>query len=96
MYAIIETGGKQYKVEQGNVLEVELLDTEVGKKIEFADILNGAKVTAKVIEHGRGEKITVFKYKPKKNERKKMGHRQSYTKIQIEEIKEQITKGAKK
>jgi len=96
MYAIIETGGKQYKVEQGNVIEVELLDVEVGKKIEFADLLNGAKVTAKVLEHGKGDKITVFKYKPKKNERKKLGHRQPFTKLSIEEIKPIAEKGAKK
>jgi len=96
MYAIIETGGKQYKVEIGTTVDVDLLDIEVGKKIEFTDLLNGAKVTAKVLEHAKGEKITVFKYKPKKNERKKQGHRTQFTKLSIEDIKPIAEKGAKK
>ena len=96
MYAIIKTGGKQYKVEVGNEVEVELLDKEVGAevKIPVAAIFEGGavkatsgSVTAKVLEHGKGEKIEIFKYKPKKNERKRQGHRQPYTKIKITAIK---------
>jgi len=87
MYAVIETGGKQYRVEQGASIMVELLDATVGAVLKFADILNGATVTAKVVEHGRGEKINIFKYKPKKNVRKRMGHRQPYTMLSIEDIK---------
>jgi large subunit ribosomal protein L21 len=86
MYAVIETGGKQYKVEPNEKITVELLDVEVGKKIDFVDLLNGAKVLAKVVEHGRGEKLNIFKYKPKKNERKRMGHRQPFTILEIEAI----------
>ena len=85
--AIIETGGKQYHVERGMELEIELLDTPVGGRIKFTDLLNGKTVTAKVLEHGRGEKLDIFKYKAKKNVRKRQGHRQSFTKIVIEEIK---------
>ena len=87
MYAIIETGGKQYKVSKGDRLEVELLDMEPGKVLTLKDLLDGATVTAKVIEHGKGEKLNIFKYKPKKNVRKRMGHRQPYTLIEITEIK---------
>jgi len=87
MYAIIETGGKQYKVEKGDKVAVELLDVEVGKTIKFKDLLNGAEVTAKVIEHGRGEKLNIFKYKPKKQIRKRIGHRQPYTLLSIEGVK---------
>ena len=87
MYAIIETGGKQYRVEKGNRISVELLDAKVGAVLKFTDLLNGAAVTAKVVEHGKGEKLNIFKYKPKKNVRKRMGHRQPYTMLQIEDIK---------
>lgn len=97
MYAIIETGGKQYRVEKNQVLYIEKLDNEVGTEIVFDKVLmvNGkvgtpyvkdAKVTAKVEKHGRGRKIIVFKYKPKKNYRKKQGHRQPYTKVVITAI----------
>lgn len=101
MYAIIETGGKQYKVAQGDVLNVELLDAEVGAVVESAKVLAvgegenlqvgnptvaGASVSLKVLEHGKGKKVIVFHYKPKKNIRKKNGHRQPYTKVQVEAI----------
>lgn len=101
MYAIIETGGKQYKVAQGDVLRVELLDAEVGAVVTDAKVLAvgegeglqvgnptvpGASVSLKVLEHGKGKKVVVFHYKPKKNIRKKNGHRQPYTKVQVEAI----------
>ena len=101
MYAIIETGGKQFKVAKDDVVNVELLDAEVGSTIELDKVLavgagadlkvgnptvEGAKVTAKVLEHGKAKKIVVFHYKPKKNIRKKNGHRQPFTKLQIVEI----------
>ncbi len=101
MYAIIETGGKQYKVQEGDELYVEKLDQEEGSTVTFDRVLGvgndagftagtpvveGAVVTAKVERHGKGRKITVFKYKPKKNYRRKQGHRQPYTKIVIEKI----------
>ena len=102
MYAIIETGGKQYKVTDGDVVFVEKLDAEDDAKITFDKVLavgtddgikvgspyvKGAKVTAKVLKSGKGKKITVFTYKPKKNEKRKMGHRQPYTKVEISSIK---------
>ncbi len=97
MYAIIQTGGKQYKVEAGDQIDVELLNAEVNSEVDFetllvADdagvkvgkpILEGVTVKGKVIEHGKGKKVIVFKYKPKKNIRKKNGHRQPYTKVEI-------------
>lgn len=97
MYAIFETGGKQYKAEKGDVVFVEKLDGEPGKLVSFdalviADgdniqigtpIVKGAKVKAKVIEHGKEKKVIIFKYKPKRNYRKKQGHRQPFTKIKI-------------
>ena len=97
MYAIIQTGGKQYKVEAGDELLVEKLDAEVNAEVEFdvllvADdagvkngtpVLDGVKAKAKVVEHGKGKKVIVFKYKPKKNIRTKRGHRQPYTKVEI-------------
>ena len=101
MYAIIETGGKQYRVEEGNVLKVEKLAAAEGETVELDRVLAlkkddqmtvgapwvaGAKVLAQVLEHGRGKKIIVFKYKPKKNYRRKQGHRQSFTKLRIEKI----------
>ena len=102
MYAIIETGGKQYKVQAGDVLFVEKLEANEGDSVTFDRVLavsgdngfvtgsplvSGASVTAKVEKHVKGEKIIVFKYKPKKNIRKKQGHRQPYTKVTIESIK---------
>ena len=101
MFAIIQTGGKQYKVQAGDVLNVEKLSAEVGTKVEFPVLLTSnegkvevgtpvvAKVvcTAEVVAHGKGEKVVVYKYKPKKNVRSKNGHRQPYTQIKIVEIK---------
>lgn len=97
MYAIVLTGGKQYKVEQGTTIYVEKLDANEGETVTLDKVLyvngtvgapyvEGATVTAKVEKQGRGKKIIVFKYKAKKNIRKKKGHRQSYTKLVIESI----------
>jgi len=101
MYAIIETGGKQYKVQEGDVIFIEKLDAEVDSNVVFDKVLavsnegnltfgkptvEGASVSAKVIGQGKGKKIIVFKYKPKKGYRRKNGHRQPYTKVQIEKI----------
>lgn len=100
MYAIIETGGKQLRVEEGQTIFVEKLDAQEGETVTFDKVLfiggenvkvgsplvEGATVTAKVEKHGRGKKIIVFKYKPKKNYRRKQGHRQPYTKVVIEKI----------
>ncbi|GAB7386544.1 50S ribosomal protein L21 [Bacillaceae bacterium] len=101
MYAIIETGGKQYKVQEGDELYIEKLHAEPGESVVFDRVLavakedgfiagnptvNGATVTAKVEKHGKGRKIIVFKYKAKKNYRRKQGHRQPYTKVVIEKI----------
>ena len=101
MYAIIETGGKQYKVEAGDVLFIEKLDVEADSEVTFdkviavgaddgikvgAPYVDGATVTAKAIKNGKGKKITVFTYKPKKNAKRKMGHRQPYTKVEIAAI----------
>ena len=101
MYAIVVTGGKQYKVSQDDIIRVEKLDANVGDKIKLdvmmlvddAKVVNGnplvenAEVVAEVVEHGKEDKIVVFKYKPKKNERKKQGHRQPFTKVEILSIK---------
>ncbi|HFK1701690.1 TPA: 50S ribosomal protein L21 [Bacillus paranthracis] len=100
MYAIIETGGKQIKVEAGQEIYIEKLDVEAGETVTFDKVLfvggenvkvgspvvEGATVTAKVEKHGRAKKIIVFKYKAKKNNRKKHGHRQPYTKLVVEAI----------
>jgi len=101
MYAVIETGGKQYKVAEGDAIYVEKLAAPVGEQVVLDRVLlvnkdgnvvvgtpvvANAKVTAKVEEHGKGEKIIVFKYKPKKNYRRKTGHRQPFTKLLIEKI----------
>ena len=101
MYAVIETGGKQYKVSEGDVIYVEKLDTEAGETITFDKVLavsdtenltvgtplvEGATVSAKVEKQGKSKKIYVFKMKRKKNERKKKGHRQPYTKVTVEKI----------
>lgn len=101
MYAIIATGGKQYRVQEGDVLFVEKLAADADSQVEFTDVLavskddkltvgsplvEGAKVTASVVKHGKAKKIIVFKYKRKKDYRKKQGHRQPYTKIKIEKI----------
>ncbi len=101
MYAILATGGKQYRVQEGDILFVEKLVADVDSQIEFTDVLavskdgkltvgsplvEGAKVTASVVKHGKAKKIIVFKYKRKKDYRKKQGHRQPYTQIVIEKI----------
>ena len=101
MFAIIETGGKQYKVNEGETIFVEKLDVAEGETVVFDSVkalsrdgalkvgtpnVEGAKVTATVVKEGKGKKIVIFKYKSKKNEKKKMGHRQPYTKVQITSI----------
>jgi large subunit ribosomal protein L21 len=101
MYAIIETGGKQYRVQEGDTLFVEKLAVEAGSVIELdrvlavskddsltvgSPIVAGAVVKATVIEEGRARKVTIYKYKAKKDYRKKQGHRQPYTKLKIETI----------
>ena len=101
MYAVVFTGGKQYKVSEGDVIFVEKLEAEVDSNVELSNVLavgkedglvvgkplvEGAKVVAKVLAQGKAKKIIVFKYKRKLDYRKKQGHRQSYTKIQIEKI----------
>ena len=101
MYAVIVTGGKQYKVSEGDVLFVEKLEALEGESVTFDDVLavsdgealtvgtpkvEGASVTAKVVKQGKAKKIYVFKMKRKKNERSKKGHRQPFTKVVIEKI----------
>ena len=101
MYAIIESCGKQYKVSEGDVVFFEKLDAEEGKKVSFdkvvlvsddkkvevgAPYVKGVKVEGKVVEHGKGKKIIVYKYKAKKNYRRTQGHRQPFTKVEITKI----------
>jgi len=101
MYAIIETGGKQYKVEAGDTLYIEKLDVEADADVTFDKVIaigaddgikvgtpyvDGATVSAKAIKNGKAKKVTVFTYKPKKNAKRKMGHRQPYTKVEIAAI----------
>ena len=101
MKAIIVTGGKQYTVSEGDVLYIEKLEAEAESTVKFEEVLavldgentkigtpvvEGASVEAKVVKNGKGKKIYVLRYKAKKNEKKKIGHRQDYTKIQIEKI----------
>ena len=100
MYAIIVTGGKQYKVSEGDVVFIEKLDAQEGDTVKFDQVLaiggentvigtpvvEGASVEAKVVAQGKAKKVIVFKYKPKKGEKTKQGHRQPYTKVQIEKI----------
>ena len=101
MKAVIVTGGKQYTVAEGDVLYIEKLEVEAESTIKFdqvlaildgenskigAPVVEGAAVEAKAIKNGKGKKITVFKYKAKKNEKKKQGHRQPYTKVEITKI----------
>ena len=97
MYAVVVTGGKQYRVMQGERLRVELLDLEAGKDVTFDQLLmlgdsdgvklgedlKGASVTAKVLGHGRADKIRIVKFRRRKHHRKQMGHRQHYTEIEI-------------
>lgn len=101
MYAIIETGGKQYRVQEGDVITVEKLNANPGDQVSFDKILvcgdgagavigtpvvAAAKVTGNVVENGKGEKVIIFKYKAKKDYRKKQGHRQPYTMVEIKTI----------
>ncbi|AEB11024.1 50S ribosomal protein L21 [Marinithermus hydrothermalis] len=101
MFAIIKTGGKQYRAEPNAVLRVEKLDAEVGAKVEFdalmvggdggvkigTPVVEGAKVVAEVLRHGKGKKVVVAKFKAKVNYRRKKGHRQPFTEIRITEIR---------
>ena len=100
MKAVIVTGGKQYTVSEGDVLYIEKLEAEAEATVKFevlavldgentkigAPMVEGASVEAKVLKNGKAKKITVFKYKPKKNEKKKIGHRQPYSKVEIVKI----------
>ena len=101
MYAIIESCGRQYKVQEGDVIFFEKLDTEEGKKVTFDNVVlvsdgkdvkvgapyvKAAKVEGEVVSHGKGKKILVYKYKAKKNYRRTQGHRQPYTKVEIKSI----------
>ena len=101
MYAIIKTGGNQYKVREGEIIFVEKIDNEADEKVVFEDVLfvendgkasfgtpfvKGASVEGKVLSQGKAKKIIVFKYRPKKGSATKQGHRQPYTKVQIEKI----------
>jgi len=101
VFAVVQIGGKQYKVQEGDIIFVEKLNCEEGETITFDDVLavskddgfvvgsptvEGASVSANIIKHGKDKKIYVMTYKSKKNEKKKMGHRQPHTKIKIEKI----------
>ena len=111
MYAVIESCGKQYKVAEGDVVFFEKLDVEEGKKVTFDKVIlvsndgkievgtpnvKGVKVEGKVVSHGKGKKIRVYKYKAKKNYRRTQGHRQPYTKVEITSIKLAAKKTATK
>ncbi|NLW97827.1 50S ribosomal protein L21 [Luteimonas wenzhouensis] len=101
MYAVLVTGGKQYRVAQGETLRVEKLEAEPGSEVTFDDILmlgdsdgiklgdalNGASVTAKVVGHGRADKVRIIKFRRRKHHMKRQGHRQHYTEIEITGIK---------
>ena len=110
MYAIIESCGRQYKVAEGDVVFFEKLDVEEGKKVTFdkvvlvsedkkvevgAPYVKGVKVEGKVVSHGKGKKVLVYKYKAKKNYRRTQGHRQPYTKVEITKIKTAAEKAEK-
>ena len=100
MYAVVQTGGKQYRVSEGDVISVEKLNAEVGSTVVLNEVLvvggsetvvgkpfvEGAAVTAEVVENGKGKKVIIFKYKAKKDYRRKQGHRQPFTKLQIKSI----------
>lgn len=101
MYAIVKTGGKQYTVRENETVQIEKLDIPAGEKVVLSDVLfiggdkeniigsplvEGATVTGKVVRHGSGKKVIGFTYKPKKNERRRYGHRQSFTQVLIEKI----------
>ncbi len=101
MLAVIKTGGKQYLVQPGDKIKVEKLEAEEGKEVTFGEVLlsekdgkseigmpfvKGVKVTGKVLGHGKGEKLIIFKYKPKKRYKRKVGHRQQFTEVEILKI----------
>ena len=101
MFAVINTGGKQYRVSEGTVVRIEKLDAEAGATVEFDQVLlvgagadvtvgkplvSGAKVTATVEAHGKADKVRIVKFRRRKHHRKQMGHRQNYTKVEIKEI----------
>lgn len=101
MYAVIKTGGKQYRVEQGQTIRVETLRAEAGESIDFSEVLmvangddikigtpivEGAKVSGTIVEHGRHKKIEIIKFKRRKHHMKRQGHRQNYTAVRIESI----------
>ena len=101
MYAVIKTGGKQHKVAEGEIIKVEKLKASEGEPVDITDVLliekdgevtlgspfiEGAKVTAKILRHGKEDKVTIIKMKRRKDYRKKQGHRQNYSEIQIEQI----------
>ena len=103
MLAVIKTGGKQYLVSPGDKIKVEKLDAKEGGEVSFQEVLlleknkkleigapivSGAKVSAKVLRHGKGEKLIIFKYKPKKRYKRKIGHRQMFTEVEIIKISE--------
>ena len=111
MYAILETGGKQYKVQPGDVIEVERLAGEVGSRVELGKVLltvgddgpsfgapalDGARVMAEVVEQGKGDKVIVFKYKNKVRYRRKNGHRQTITRLRITDILGPERRGAER
>ena len=102
MYAVVKSGGKQYKVKVGQTVDVELLDAKVGDTIEMDHVLmiadeedvqigrpslDKARVVATILEHGKGKKVIAFKYKPKERYRRRKGHRQEYTQLHIDEIR---------
>ena len=102
MYAVIMTGGKQYRVSEGDVVYIEKLTADEGSEVTFDQVLlvggdkgskvgdptvKGAKVTGKVVKHGKAKKVTVFTYRPKKDSKRKLGHRQQFTKVEITAIK---------
>ncbi|HEX8245891.1 MAG TPA: 50S ribosomal protein L21 [Longimicrobium sp.] len=101
MYAIIRIGGHQYRAEPGKTIRIQSLDTEPGQTVQFGEVLlgadgdtirvgtpvlSGASVSAEVVRHGRGEKITIFKHKRRKNYRRKQGHRQGFTEVRVNDI----------
>jgi large subunit ribosomal protein L21 len=101
MYAVIETGGKQYRVAPGDTIQVDTLSGDVGADVQFdrvlaisndsnelvfGDDLKSARVTGKIAAHGRGDKVLVFKFKRKKQYKRTIGHRQNYTRVKVEEI----------
>ena len=108
MYAVVQTGGKQYKVAVGQTVDVEFIESEVGDAVALDRVLmvsdgenvhvgkpfvEGAKVSAEVVEHGKGKKVVIFKYRPKQRYRRKRGHRQLYTRLEIKGIEAQALAG---